>query len=214
MKCPAALSAVIKIPQRMFEPGDKTVVAAKIELRKILRKQRAQISWQQVSRSSMQVAEHILACDAFRKAQCIMGFLAFGRELSVDLVLAQALAEGKTVAVPYIVSASSFVPVKLQNMQHFALDRFCIRTVPKPIKQISPEQIALTLVPGVAFGRDGSRMGMGAGYYDRFLPQAKNAVIMGVAYDCLMQQTLPGDERDVKMQLLVSESGIHKPIRL
>ena len=76
----------------MFEPGDKTVVAAKIELRKILRKQRAQISWQQVSRSSMQVAEHILACDAFLKAQCIMGFLAFGRELSVDLVLAQALA--------------------------------------------------------------------------------------------------------------------------
>ncbi len=214
MKCPAALSAVIKIPQRMFEPGDKTVVAAKIELRKILRKQRAQISWQQVSRSSMQVAEHILACDAFRKAQCIMGFLAFGRELSVDLVLAQALAEGKTVAVPYIVSASSFVPVKLQNMQHFALDRFGIRTVPQPIGQISPEQIALALVPGVAFGSDGSRMGMGAGYYDRFLPRAKNAVIMGVAYDCLMQQTLPGDERDVKMQLLVSESGIHKPIRL
>jgi len=198
----------------MLELDHKAVIAAKIELRKILRKQRAQISWQQASRSSMQVAKHILACDAFRKAQCIMGFLAFGNELSVDLVLAEALAQGKTAAVPYIISATDFVPAELQNMQHFALDRFGIRTVPQPIGQISPEQIALALVPGVAFGSDGSRMGMGAGYYDRFLPRAKNAVIMGVAYDCLMQQTLPCDEHDVKMQLLVSESGIHKPIRL
>ena len=31
---------------------------------------------------------------------------------------------------------------------------------------------------------------------------------MGVAYDCLLQESLPSDEHDVKMQLLVSESGI------
>ena len=64
------------------------------------------------------------------------------------------------------------------------------------------------MVPGVAFGRDGSRMGMGAGYYDRFLPRAKQAVTVGVAYDCLLQASLPTDEHDVKMQYLVSESGI------
>ena len=71
-----------------------------------------------------------------------------------------------------------------------------------------PQQLDLVLVPGVAFGRDGSRLGMGAGYYDRFLPQAENALLMGIAYDAFIQPNLPRDEFDVLVQLLASESGI------
>ena len=70
------------------------------------------------------------------------------------------------------------------------------------------DQLDLVLVPGVAFGRDGSRLGMGAGYYDRFLPQAENALLMGIAYDAFIQPNLPRDEFDVLVQLLASESGI------
>ena len=180
----------------------------KIALRKALRQQRAQLTREQVTAAGAAVARQILACDAFRKAKSIMGFLAFGKELSVDLVLEQALAMGKIVAVPHIESATSFVPVRLKNLQDFDLDRYGIRTVRPPLELIEPNAFDLVLVPGVAFARDGSRMGMGAGYYDRFLPQAKQAVTMGVAYDCLLQESLPCDEHDVKMQCLVSESGI------
>jgi len=49
---------------------------------------------------------------------------------------------------------------------------------------------------------------MGAGYYDRFLPQAENALLMGIAYDAFIQPNLPRDEFDVLVQLLASESGI------
>lgn len=180
----------------------------KITLRKALRQQRAQLTREQVTAAAAAVARQILACDAFCKAKSVMGFLAFGKELGVDAVLTAALAMGKTVAVPHIVSATSFVPVRLQNMQDFDLDRYGIRTVRPPLEELAPESLDLVLVPGVAFGKDGSRMGMGAGYYDRFLPRAKQAVTMGVAYDCLLQASLPTDEHDVKMQYIVSESGI------
>ena len=180
----------------------------KITLRKVLRQQRAQLTREQVTAAAAAVARQILACDAFCKAKSVMGFLAFGKELGVDAVLAAALAMGKTVAVPHIVSDTSFVAVRLNNLQDFDLDRYGIRTVRPPLELIEPGELDLVLVPGVAFGRDGSRMGMGAGYYDRFLPRAKQAVTMGVAYDCLLQASLPTDEHDVKMQYLVSESGI------
>ena len=180
----------------------------KITLRKALRQQRAQLTREQVTAASEAVARQILACDAFCKAKSVMGFLAFGKELSVDLVLEAALAQGKTVAVPHIVSDTVFVPVRLKYLQDFELDRYDIRSVRSPLEVIQPEVFDLVLVPGVAFGRDGSRMGMGAGYYDRFLPQAKQAVVMGVAYDFLLQSSLPCDEHDVKMQCIVSESGI------
>lgn len=199
------LSAAIKTP---LKTPNMVVETEKIELRRRLKKLRAQMSGEQAAASSLQVSRHILACDAYRKAKCIMGFLAFGKELSVDYVLAQALADGKIVAVPHITSGEEFVSVRLLDMQHFALDRYGIRTAPQPVQPVEPEAIDLILVPGVAFGRDGSRLGMGAGYYDRFLLKAGQAVRMGVAYESLMQETLPTDVYDVGMQLLASESGI------
>lgn len=180
----------------------------KVELRKRLKAERARLSAEQAALSSEQVSRHILACDAYRKAHCIMGYLAFGKELSVDAVLLAALAEGKTVVVPMVTSATEMAPVVLQNMHDFELDRYGIRSVRQPAEQIAPQDIDLVLVPGVAFDREGGRLGMGAGYYDRFLPQAKRAVLMGVAYDCLLQSELPKDEYDVCMQLLASESGV------
>ena len=56
-------------------------------------------------------------------------------------------------------------PVQLESMQNFELDRYGIRSVRQPAKLLQPQQLDLVLVPGVAFGRDGSRLGMGAGYY-------------------------------------------------
>ena len=146
------------------------IAEEKVELRKYFKRLRSQLTAEQAASGSLLTARQILACDAYRKANCIMGYLAFGNELSVDLVLQQALADGK--------------------------------------KLLQPQQLDLVLVPGVAFGRDGSRLGMGAGYYDRFLPQAENALLMGIAYDAFIQPNLPRDEFDVLVQLLASESGI------
>ena len=51
----------------------------KVELRKRLKVERARLSAEQAALSSEQVSRHILACDAYRKAHCIMGYLAFGK---------------------------------------------------------------------------------------------------------------------------------------
>ena len=75
--------------------------------------------------------------------------------------------------MPLVQSATEMAPVQLENMLEFELDRYGIRSVRQPAKLLQPQQLDLVLVPGVAFGRDGSRLGMGAGYYDRFLPQAE-----------------------------------------
>ena len=182
--------------------------AGKTELRKRLQAERAKLRAEQVAWSSEQVSRHILACDAYRKAQCIMGYLAFGKELSVDAVLRAALAEGKQVLVPLVTSATEMVPVVLRNMEDFELDRYGIRSVREPAELCEAQAIDLVLVPGVAFDREGGRLGMGAGYYDRFLPKAQSAVLMGIAYDALLQDELPKDEYDVCMQLLASEGGI------
>lgn len=182
----------------------------KQELRKHLKAMRNELSPAQVSRSSDKIAQHILACDAYKNAKLIMGYLAFGKELSVDRVLLQALADGKRVVVPFITSPTEMEAAVFTGMENLCLDRFRIRCVAEPAVLVDPADIDLLLVPGVAFGRDGSRMGMGAGYYDRFLLRAPQAITLGVAYDSLLQEHLPMDEYDIPVQYLVSETGIEK----
>lgn len=189
-------------------PELEDVALEKIILRRSLKKKRGSLAADAVAASSARVTEHILASEFFRRARCVMGYLAFGKELDVDEVLQTALALGKIVAVPHIVSAQEFLAARLYSMNNFVPDRYGIRTLSEPLEIIAPESIDLILVPGVAFARDGARLGMGAGYYDRFLPRAGKAALVGAAYDALLADELPCDKYDVRMHYLASESGI------
>lgn len=180
----------------------------KEELRRVLKRRRRELTAAQVAQSSTRVVQHILACDAYRKAQRIMGYLAFSRELNIDAVLQAALNEGKQVYVPQIISATEMRPVRLYKLEQLVLDQYGIRSVAPPVEPISPEELDLVLIPGLAFDRQGGRMGMGAGYYDRFLPHTRQAAWLGIAYDQLLQASLPQDAYDVPVPQLVTESGI------
>lgn len=180
----------------------------KITLRKALKQQRNSFSPQHVAESSKAVVEQLLKWQPYQRAHSIMAYLAFGKELSLDALLVQALAEGKRVCVPYIISATEMLAVEITSLEQLKLDRYGIRSVKEPLKEVSPKSLELILVPGVAFGKNGSRMGMGAGYYDRFLPKATNALTCGVAYTQLLQQELPIDQYDVPVNYIVHEKDI------
>jgi len=55
------------------------------------------------------------------------------------------------------------------------------------------------LVPGIVFGKDCSRIGHGAGYYDRFLAAFKGIPRLGVAYSVQIRNSLPQNATDMKM---------------
>lgn len=182
----------------------------KIELRKQLKAQRSSFSVDKVAQASESVCQKILASEAYKKAGTILGYLAFGKELNIDKVLQQALRAGKKVYVPHITTATEFEAVELQGFTDFLYDRYGIRSVaePKPLQDLG--ELDLVLVPAVAFARDGNRLGMGAGYYDRFLHKCPQAFKLGVAYEELLQERLPIDEYDVAVDKLVTESELLK----
>jgi len=54
-----------------------------------------------------------------------------------------------------------------------------------------PSSIHFVLVPGVAFSSTGVRLGRGAGYYDRFLPQIPIHRRIGVCFKCQRVEQIP-----------------------
>ena len=59
--------------------------------------------------------------------------------------------------------------------------------------------IDLAVIPGVAFDKDGNRMGRGKGYYDRLLPKLANTYKIGICLPFQLVEKIPTDKHDVRM---------------
>jgi 5-formyltetrahydrofolate cyclo-ligase len=79
-------------------------------------------------------------------------------------------------------------------------------------RRVTPAEIDLILVPGLAFTRDGWRLGRGGGFYDRFLAQLPaRAVNLGVCFEVQIVETLPVEAHDHRLDLIVTENGFVAP---
>ena len=71
--------------------------------------------------------------------------------------------------------------------------------------RVDPQALDLMLAPGLAFDLDGGRLGRGAGFYDRYLPQMRvDALVLGLAFDEQIVERVPRNERDFKVDGVVT----------
>jgi len=76
---------------------------------------------------------------------------------------------------------------------------------PKNADVVSPKDVAVWLVPGLAFTRDGKRLGYGGGWYDRLMVEAdKRALKLGVAYAFQVLENLPSEPHDIGVDSVVA----------
>lgn len=73
------------------------------------------------------------------------------------------------------------------------------------------EDFDVVLVPGMAFGPDGSRLGRGAGYYDRFLAGV-DAEKVAMTTDVRITEGIPLEAHDIRVDWIATESGIRPRI--
>lgn len=83
------------------------------------------------------------------------------------------------------------------------------------IPLVKPAEIALFIVPGIAFGERGERMGRGAGFYDRYLKRAPGAFRVGIGYDFqIFRQSIPESPWDERMDWVIGETVALFPKRV
>ena len=75
---------------------------------------------------------------------------------------------------------------------------------PAEAEIVQPQDVFVWIVPGLAFTRDGRRLGYGGGWYDRFLAAApKDAVKLGVAYSFQIVDDLPAEPHDIPLTAII-----------
>ena len=75
---------------------------------------------------------------------------------------------------------------------------------------LPPESLDVVLVPCTAFDAECFRVGMGKGYYDRYLPGCRNAVTLGVAFEAQRVPEAAADEQDWRLDGFVTERKVYR----
>lgn len=179
------------------------------EQKKILRRkflsERAAIPHDERNRISHELIKKFLSTEIYRAAKIIMAYASTPDELQLEELFAACFADKKILAIPFIVGKGKMSAVEVPNFDALEVGEFNILTVKRELRKfIDPAQIDCVIVPGAAFDSSGGRLGLGGGYYDRFLPLAVNAKKIALAYDFQLVDSLPLETHDAKIDTVLT----------
>ena len=142
-----------------------------------------------------------------QSARTILFFAPLPDELDVWPLLEKFLAAGKICALPYFDATSqTYCARRLENLAtDIVAGKFGVREPAASCAEIPLAKLDLALVPGVAFDLEGNRMGRGRGFYDRLLEKV-DGVKCGIAYDFQLQEKIPAEPHDRKVNFIVTPS--------
>ena len=116
--------------------------------------------------------------------------LLWDLDLPASHLVSYPRCEGGTLSFRPVSALSELVP-----------GRFGIR---EPVAGPALAQLDLIVVPGLAFTAEGSRLGRGAGFYDRFLSTIPATTVkIGVCFEFQRVSEIPQESHDVKMDAVV-----------
>lgn len=146
----------------------------------------------------------------FREAQTLLAYAAFGGEADLSALLAEAERLGKTVAYP-VCGEGFTLTAAVPEPDGWEAGAYGIRTpILTKSRLLAPEELDLVLVPCTAFDTACRRVGMGKGYYDRYLPRCQNAVTLGVAFEVQRVERAAADPHDRQLDSYATEEKIYR----
>ncbi len=158
---------------------------------------------------SRAVGDGVLALPAYQKARQVLLYLSKGSEVDTWEVFARAVAEGKEVYAPRCLDGEGTMGFfQVTSPQELLQGRFGLwEPDPRRCAPWRRREGALCLVPGIAFDRQGYRLGYGKGYYDRFLA-GFSGTAAGLCFRELALERLPRGPQDRRVDVLVTEAGV------
>lgn len=158
---------------------------------------------------SQAIAQWVLAWDVCMNAKCIFMYHSMGSEVHTHDLMDALLSQGKKVCLPRIIPGPlrQMEAVWIQSGRQLVEGPFGTREPDKDAPDCRPDEIDLVLVPGLAFTKQGIRLGYGGGYYDRFLTNT-SAIAAGMCFSAQVVDELPNEVYDKNMRFLVDENGV------
>ncbi len=184
----------------------------KIQLRKVYKDKRAQLSKTQIEILSIEIANQCLRLPIWN-LNCYHIFLSIETQHEINSTFLLNILQGKdkTVVVPKTDFSSS-------TLKHYLLDdntKLAINNygIPEPVNGIliNEQQIDVVFVPLLAFDNTGNRVGYGKGFYDKFLSNCKAECLkIGLSFFEAEDKIEDINATDIKLDYCVTPNKVYR----
>ena len=151
------------------------------------------------------IAQRLTQMPEYRAAETVMLYRAVKGEVRLEGL------SGKRFVWPLCIGEGEMIALLPEDERALQKGYYGI---PEPVRQrsreIAPEEIDLVICPCTVFDPACRRMGMGKGFYDRFLPRCNKARFVAVAFEVQKVELLSANPWDVPMDAVVTEKAVYR----
>lgn len=178
-----------------------------------IRRRRLQLDDEFLSEVDRTLADDVFSLDddEFRKrlkdAKRIALYRATGGELPCDGLAKAFMKKGKICCFPRIEGDNMvFCDCKCLDEKSFKTGAYGIKEPVASLPAVEPESIDIVVLPAVAYNEEGTRLGQGKGYYDRFYAgiKGKKPYLLGICYDFQISSEIPVEEHDITADMVIA----------
>jgi len=160
--------------------------------------------------ASETVQRRIIETEEYRSSRCVMLYSPYGAEVSTSDLLSNALEIGKRIFMP-VFRDNEYLPGEYAPGTALVKGKYGILEPAQGVCKSCPDKLFI-ITPGLAFDRNGHRLGKGRGYYDRMLStltaEGTLCFCAGLVYACNMYTYIPHNESDFNVDVVVTENEL------
>ena len=159
---------------------------------------------------SATITENLLLLPEYQQADAVLGYMNIGSEFGSELWVSRALAKGKRLLLPRVNHHTNQLDLywveDLENQLATGLWGIREPVVERCEQLSSLNEVEFALLPGVAFSRNGARLGYGGGFYDKLLARLiHQPALASGAFELQIVENIPQEKTDRKVEWLVTE---------
>lgn len=173
---------------------------SKSDIRRAAKSAVKALTAQQKADKSTLILSRIASSESIKSAKTVALYASLSDEVQ-SFELIELLSQTKRVVLPRVAGDDmDFYPYTPSSLK---VGAFGIEE-PQGSEPISPDEIDVIVVPGVAFTTDGKRCGRGKGYYDKYLSRSGfRAIKIGVCYAEQLAEDIPNEPHDIIMDYMI-----------
>ncbi|RLJ71343.1 5-formyltetrahydrofolate cyclo-ligase [Hydrogenivirga caldilitoris] len=181
------------------------MVETKRDIRRELLSKRVTLPSELKSSYDERIRAGLRTLPEFRHANRVLLYCPIKGEPDLTPLFDQLFSQGKKLVLPKV-EEDELLLLEVNNLTCLSTGAFNILE-PEDGISVTPEELDLVVVPGIAFDVNGYRIGFGKGYYDRLLERV-SAPKVGVAYSFQVLDRVPRDTWDKPVDIVVTEKEV------
>jgi 5-formyltetrahydrofolate cyclo-ligase len=192
--------------------SESQIAVEKEQFRQYILRLRDRQSLRDIESKSLEILDQISHIHEYVRARGIACYVSKDSEVDTRPLIRRALDSNKRVLVPVVKKGDiDLFFSEIRDLGKELVPGSFNISEPKPefLRPTSLETVDILLVPGIAWDKEGYRLGWGRGYFDRVLKVLPGHVrSIGLSFNLQFVSKVPRDQFDVPVNMVVTESRV------